>query len=406
MANNEILKQLVEELRNSRFDFSKVNASVISQRAKIALKTIERNNNISLSPQQQEEIVEDVISYFFGLGPLDRLLKDPEISEILINGPKQVYIEKRGGLELTDISFWDEEHILYFIEKMLAPTGRRLSEFEPYIDARLNDGSRLNVVRKPITSSGPVVTIRKFMHHKFSVEEFIKLGTADKSVMDFLKACVLARLNILIIGGASAGKTTLLNILASFVPEEERIIVIEDVRELNILKNHVVYLEARPPNIEGKGEITIRNLVKNALHMRPDRIIIGEVRSNEVWDMIQAMNTGHEGSMTTLHANSPLDALDRLEALFIMGSPSNFSSEISKRQIIRSIDLIIQTSRFNDGSRRIVQISEVLKGKEYVIQDIFIFDKEKENKLEFTGKIPSFLPRLQKKTDFSFDKLS
>jgi pilus assembly protein CpaF len=402
---NEILKQLIERLKHSHLNFSKINKIDLSQEAEVVLRTIlKRNKDIHLSPLEEKEIIDEAVAYFFGLGPIESLLKDPTISEILINGPRQVYVERSGNLELTDISFWDEKHLSYFIEKMLAPSGRRLSESEPYIDARLEDGSRVNVVIKPVSSSGPIVTIRKFMYQIFDLDELIKLGTLNKLVADFLKACVISRLNMLITGGASTGKTTLLNALASFIPERERIIVIEDVRELRISKNHVIYLETRPPNIEGKGEIKIRDLFKNALHMRPDRIIIGEVKSDEVWDMIQAMNTGHEGSMTTLHANSPLDALDRLETLFIMGSPPNFSSEVAKRQIIRGIDLVIHLGRFIDGSRKIIQISEILKAKEYVLQDIFVFDEKEDNgKLKFTGKVPTFYPRLKKEANFFYE---
>jgi len=397
---DKILKQLIEKLRQYHLDFSKMNKEDFSQEAQAVLKTIlKKNKDLSITTIDEKEIIEEALAHFFGFGPIEKLLKDPTISEILINGPKQVYIERMGNLELTDITFWDESHLMYFIEKMLLPSGRRVSETEPYIDARLDDGSRVNVVVKPISWAGPIVTIRKFMHQIFTLDELIKAKTLNKLTADFLKACAISRLNILITGGASTGKTTLLNSLASFIPERERIIVIEDVRELHIAKDHIVYLETRPPNIEGKGEIKIKDLFKNALHMRPDRIIIGEVKSEEVWDMIQAMNTGHEGSMATLHANSTLDALDRLETLFITGSHPNFSPELAKRQIIRAIDLIIQMNRFIDGSRKIIQISEVLKTKEYNLQDIFVFD-DKDNELKFTGIVPTFYPRLKKEANF------
>jgi pilus assembly protein CpaF len=397
---DKILKQLIEKLRQYHLDFSKMNKEDFSQEAQAVLKTIlKKNKDLSITTIDEKEIIEEALAHFFGFGPIEKLLKDPTISEILINGPKQVYIERMGNLELTDITFWDESHLMYFIEKMLLPSGRRVSETEPYIDARLDDGSRVNVVVKPISWAGPIVTIRKFMHQIFTLDELIKAKTLNKLTADFLKACVISRLNILITGGASTGKTTLLNSLASFIPERERIIVIEDVRELHIAKDHIVYLETRPPNIEGKGEIKIKDLFKNALHMRPDRIIIGEVKSEEVWDMIQAMNTGHEGSMATLHANSTLDALDRLETLFIMGTHPNFSPELAKRQIIRAIDLIIQMNRFTDGSRKIIQISEILKTKDYNLQDIFVFD-DKDNELKFTGIVPTFYPRLKKEANF------
>ena len=394
-----ILKQLIERSKEFPIDFSKLDESSFRRRVEAMFKSVLKDNKgISLTRHQQEEILSEIISYLLGLGPIDKLLKDSNISEIMVNGPKQVYIEKEGTLELTDITFRDEDHLSYFIEKIISPLGRRVTEFEPYVDARLKDGSRVNIVRSPVSAVGSILTVRKFSHRILNIDDLIKLGTLDDLTAAFLRACVISRLNILISGGASSGKTTLLNVLGSFMPEGERVITIEDTRELHFPREHVIYLETRPPNIEGKGEITIRDLVKNSLHMRPDRIIVGEVRSDEVLDMIQAMNTGHEGSMTTLHANSPLEALDRLEILTLMGSP-NVSSEVAKRQIISALDLIVHMARLADGSRKVTQISQILKSKEYSLQDIFIFDEDLE-KLKPTGKMPIFYLRLKHRANY------
>lgn len=394
-----ILNQLIEKLRDSQMDFSKFDESHLRRTVEAMFKSIlKENKEISLAHHEQGEILSEIISYLFGLGPIEKLLKDPDVSEIMINGPKQVYIEKGGRLELTDITFRNEEHVLYLIEKILSPLGRRATELEPYVDARLKDGSRVNIARSPVCSTGPILTIRKFSRRILNMDDLINLGTLDAFTAEFLKACVTSRLNILISGGASSGKTTLLNVLGSFIPEEERVITIEDTLELKLSRKHTIPLETRLPNIEGKGEITVRDLLKNSLHMRADRIIVGEVRSDEVLDMIQAMNIGHEGSMATVHANLPLEALERLEILALMGSP-NLSSEVAKRQIISALDLIIHMSRFPDGSRKIVQISEVVKSKEYSLQDIFIFDEGIGN-LKPTGKKPTFYQELKKKVNY------
>jgi pilus assembly protein CpaF len=312
----------------------------------------------------------------------------------MINGPHQVYVERKGNLELTDITFNDEAQVSYLIEKIISPVGRRISEFEPFVDARLNDGSRVNIVRSPVSRIGPLLTIRKFSYNVLRMDDLIKLGSLNSSAAEFLKACVISRMNILISGGAGTGKTTFLNALIDFIPENERLITIEDTRELIISRKHTVPMETRPFNIEGKGEISIRDLFKNALHMRPDRIIAGEVRGGEVLDMIQAMSTGHEGSMTTLHASSPSEALDRLEILALMGS-SNMSGEVARRQIIGAVDLVVYLTRFPDGRRRVTQISEVLKSKEYSMQDIFVFDEE-SGALKPAKVKPNFYNKLNK----------
>ena len=399
-----IFKRLKEKAVELKITSSGISDAHFRRRVEAIFRTVLKESRISLNSAEQEAMFSDIMSQLVGFGPIDSLLINPEVSEIMVNGPKHIFIERNGVLEFTDIQFESEEHLGYFIDKMLSPLGRRVTEFEPYVDARLADGARVNIVRSPISSVGTILTIRKFPHRTLTIGDLIRFGSLDESAAEFLKACVVARLDILIGGGASSGKTTLLNALSAFIPKTERVVVIEDTRELNLPREHTVYLEARPPNIEGKGEITIRNLVKNSLHMRPDRIIIGEVRSDEVLDMIQAMNTGHDGSMTTLHANSPLETLERLEVLALMGS-LNISSEVARRQIISAIDLIVNTVRLPSGNRKIIQISEVLKGKGYALEDIFVLDEE-SGVMRPTGKMPKFYSKLKQQANYIFREFS
>lgn len=395
-----ILKKIIEKEEKSRIGFMKLQEADFRKTIETLFKVVLKENRIILDHHRHEEVLNEVIAYFLGLGPLERLLKDPDITEIMVNGPQQIFVEKKGNFELSDVKFKDEQHLSFVIERIISPLGRRVTEFEPYVDARLKDGSRVNIVRAPVSSIGPIVTIRKFFYHVLSVQELINLKALDEPTAKFLEACIVARLNILISGGASSGKTTMLNALGFFIPNKDRVITIEDTRELRLPIQHVVPLETRPPNIEGKGEITIRHLVRNTLHMRPDRIIVGEVRSDEVLDMIQAMNTGHDGSMTTLHANSALEALDRLEILSLLGNP-NMSSEVAKRQIISAIDMVIQMARLSDGTRRVIQVSEVKKTKEYTLEDIIVYSEEPDREgMHFTGYLPSFYKRLKKKANY------
>jgi pilus assembly protein CpaF len=294
----------------------------------------------------------------------------------MINGPKQIFVERAGKLSLTKVQFHDEAHLMNIIERILSPLGRRVDEASPLVDARLADGSRVNIIIHPLSLVGPCVTIRKFSKTALSVENLISFGTLSEDMAEFLRACVKARLNILVSGGTGSGKTTTLNVLSSFIPDDERIVTIEDAAELRLQQQHVVTLEARPSNIEGKGEITIRDLVRNALRMRPDRIIVGEVRSGEALDMLQAMNTGHDGSLTTAHANSPRDALSRLETMVLMAG-MDFPVRAIREQISSAIDLIIQQSRIQDGSRKITYITEVQKmeGDTIVLQDLFRYEQ-------------------------------
>ncbi|NLA59466.1 MAG: CpaF family protein, partial [Firmicutes bacterium] len=330
-----------------------------------------------LSPAERQRITGDMIDEVMGFGPITPLLNDPAVSEVMVNGPKQVYVEREGRLELTDVAFRDDAHVMHIVEKIVAPLGRRIDESMPMVDARLPDGSRVNAIIPPLSLNGPVLTIRKFAADPFTVEVLIEFGTLTREIAEFLEACVRVRLNIVVSGGTGSGKTTLLNVLSSFIPADERIVTIEDAAELQLQQDHVVSLESRPPNIEGKGAITIRDLVRNALRMRPDRIVVGEVRGGEALDMLQAMNTGHDGSLTTGHANSPRDMLARLETMVLMAG-MELPVKAIREQIASAIDLIVQTSRLRDGSRKIVQVTEVqgMEGDVITLQDIFVFEQQ------------------------------
>lgn len=356
-----------------------------------------------LTDSERKRITGDILDEVMGFGPINSLLTDPTISEVMVNGPKQVYIERGGQLELTDVAFRDDEHVMHIIEKIVAPLGRRIDEGMPMVDARLPDGSRVNAIIPPLSLNGPVVTIRKFSAEPFSVDDLISFGTLSREMAGFLEACVRVRLNIVVSGGTGSGKTTLLNVLSSFIPDNERIITIEDAAELQLQQDHVVSLESRPPNIEGKGAITIRDLVRNALRMRPDRIIVGEVRGGEALDMLQAMNTGHDGSLTTGHANSPRDMLSRLETMVLMAG-MDLPVRAIREQIASAIDLIVQTSRLRDGSRKVVQVTEVqgMEGDVITLQDIFVFEQQglDENgrikgRLRPTGIRPKFMDKFE-----------
>jgi len=359
-------------------------------------------DHIVLSRLERQRLFEQIVAEILGYGPLEPLLRDDTITEIMVNGPKKVYIERNGKIERTNVVFEDDEHLMRIIERIVAPLGRRVDESMPYVDARLPDGSRVNIVIPPISLIGPVVTIRKFYRTPLTVEDLIRLGSATPEVMEFLKACVQAKINIVVSGGTGSGKTTMLNILSGFIPEEERIITIENAAELQLRQEHVVTLETRPPNIEGKGEITMRDLVINALRMRPDRIIVGECRGGEAFDMLQAMNTGHEGSMTTIHANSPRDALARLENMVLMAG-TDLPHRAIREQIAMAIDLIVQTARMRDGSRKIVSLTEVqgLEGEVITTTELFKFEQygmeggKIVGRLVPTGIRPRFIDRLE-----------
>lgn len=352
---------------------------------------------------EKSQLIADIRDEMLGLGPIESLLNDDSVTEIMVNGPKQVFVERLGKLELTDVKFHDKAHLMNIIERILTPLGRRIDESSPLVDARLEDGSRVNIIIPPLSLVGPAITIRKFSKTPLSVENLISFGTLDEKMAVFLRACVKARINILVSGGTGSGKTTTLNVISSFIPENERIVTIEDAAELRLQQAHVVTLESRPANIEGKGQITIRDLVRNALRMRPDRIIVGEVRSGEALDMLQAMNTGHDGSLTTAHANSPRDALSRLETMVLM-SGLELPVRAIREQVSSAIDLIIQQSRIRDGSRKVTYITEVQHMEDNIIttQDIFRYQ---QSGFDDTGKAighfaptglqPSFLEKFE-----------
>ncbi|MFN3374830.1 MAG: CpaF family protein, partial [Chloroflexus sp.] len=338
-----------------------------------------------------------------GLGPIEPLLADEDVSEIMVNGPKQVYIEKKGKLIKTDITFADDDHVMRIIDRIVAPLGRRVDESSPMVDARLKDGSRVNVVIRPLALNGPTITIRKFRKDKLTVQDLVRFGSMSQDMADFLAACVKARLNIVVAGGTGSGKTTLLNVLSSFIPEDERIITVENAAELQLRQDHVVTLESRPPNVEGKGEVTIRDLVINCLRMRPERIIVGECRGGETLDMLQAMNTGHDGSMTTIHANTPRDAISRIETMCLMAG-MDLPARAIREQIASAIHVFVQQSRLKDGSRKVTQITEVagMEGDVVVLQDIFVFEQtgiDEKGKivgqLRPTGVRPRFLEKFE-----------
>lgn len=327
-----------------------------------------------LTFEQKKQILSNVENELTGFGPITSLLNDPEVTEVMVNGPNQVYVEKKGHLYESDIVFRDDEHVLRVIEKIVAPLGRRIDESMPMVDARLPDGSRVNAIIPPLSLNGPTLTIRKFSKEPFQIEDLIRMGTLDERMARFLDGCVKARLNMFISGGTSSGKTSTLNVLSSFIPNNERIVTIEDAAELKLYQDHVVSLETRPPNIEGKGAITVRDLVRNALRMRPDRIVVGEVRSAETLDMLQAMNTGHDGSLSTGHANSPRELLSRLETMVLMAGV-DLPVRAIREQIAGALDLIVHQSRLKDGSRKVTHITEVLgmEGETIVLQDLFVF---------------------------------
>jgi pilus assembly protein CpaF len=358
-----------------------------------------------ISKDDRDRIAGEIADDILGHGPLERLLADDSVSEIMVSGPHDIWVERQGRLYQTSVQFNDESHLRRIINKMVAQVGRRIDESSPMVDARLPDGSRVNAVIPPLSLSGPLVTIRKFSNKRLDLNELIRLGTLSSETVDFLNRCVLAQLNVLISGGTGSGKTTLLNALSAAVSDAERIVTIEDAAELQLKQNHVLRLESRPKNIEGQGEITIRALVRNALRMRPDRIIVGEVRGAEALDMLQAMNTGHDGSLTTVHANSPRDGLARVETMVLMAG-YDLPLRAIRQQIASALDLIIHLERLEDGTRRVTAITEVQRMESEVItlQDIFEFKVSRVTpervvigELEATGLRPTFLYKFEKR---------
>ncbi len=382
-------------------------SSLAGERARaeirIAVAKLVDEERTPLSLAEKERVIEEVLDEVFGLGPLEPLLRDPTISDILVTTPKLVYIERAGKLFRTSVEFKDNTHLLRIIEKVVARVGRRVDESSPLVDARLPDGSRVNAAIPPVAVDGPLLSIRRFGKELLQGEDLVKKLALTDGMLELLKACVRARLNILISGGTGAGKTTLLNVMSSYIPENERIITIEDAAELKLRQTHVARMETRPANIEGNGAIKIRDLVINSLRMRPDRIIVGEVRSEEALDMLQAMNTGHDGSLTTIHSNTPRDAVGRLEVLVGMAN-ANMGLRSIRAQVTSAIDLMVQCARFSDGSRKVTYITELvgLEGEQVTMQDIFVFEKSgiAENgkvlgRFKATGVRPRFYEKLR-----------
>jgi pilus assembly protein CpaF len=358
--------------------------------------------NIVLSRPEKARMYEQIAAEILGFGPLQLLLEDEAVTEIMVNGAKSIYVERAGRITRAPITFESNEHLNRIIERIVAPLGRRIDESSPYVDARLPDGSRVNAVIPPISLVGPVLTIRKFAKKPITVEQLIQFGSVTQEAIDFLKACVYSRMNIVVSGGTGSGKTTLLNILSGFIPEDERILTIENAAELQLRQDHVVILESRPANIEGRGEITIRDLVINALRMRPDRIVVGECRGDEALDMLQAMNTGHDGSMTTAHSNSPRDTIARMETMTLMAG-MDLPVRAIREQISSAVDLIVHQERLRDGTRKVVNITEVtgMEGDVITTTDIFVFEQMGlENgkiigKLRPTGLRPKFMDKIE-----------
>jgi pilus assembly protein CpaF len=357
--------------------------------------------NIILSRPEKARLFEQISAEILGFGPLQPLLEDETITEVMVNGHRNIYIERAGKIHRVPVNFESDEHIMRIIDRIVAPIGRRIDESSPYVDARLPDGSRVNAIIPPLSLVGPVLTVRKFAKNPITIEQLIEFGTITNESLEFLKACVQSRLNIVISGGTGSGKTTLLNILSQFIPGDERIITIENAAELQLRQEHVVTLESRPPNIEGKGEVTIRQLVINTLRMRPDRIIVGEVRDDAALDMLQAMNTGHDGSMTTAHSNSPRDSLARLETMVMMAG-MELPVRAIREQIAAAVDLVIHQERLRDGTRKVVNVTEVtgMEGDIITMTDLFIFEQtgidngKVVGRLRPTGLRPKFMDKI------------
>jgi len=396
-------QRLIEELGPALSEGT-VSAQELRAKVNAQLQAALKEETTPLSLADKARLVEDISNDVLGYGPIQRYLDDPDVTEVMVNGPGRVYVERFGKIERTSTSFIDEAHLRRVIDKIVAEVSRRIDEASPMVDARLPDGSRVNAIIHPLAIGGPFLTIRKFAADPLQVEDLVNNKTMTPTLARFLEQCVAGRLNVVVSGGTDAGKTTLLNVLSSFVPSDERIITIEDSKELQLHQEHVVSLEARPPNIEGKGEVTIRDLVRNALRMRPDRIIVGECRGGEALDMLQAMNTGHEGSLTTIHSNSPRDTLSRIETMTLMAG-FDLPVRVIREQMSSALDLVVHLSRLRDGTRRVTHVSEVqhMEGDVVIMQDVFLFDfgmgvdadGHYRGTLKSTGIRPHFADKLE-----------
>lgn len=367
------------------------------------LNAVVAEMGLTLTKPEKTRLQDSVLNDFLGLGPIEALVNDPSITEVMVNGPDQIFVEHKGKLTLSTVQFETEDQLRRIIDRIVSTIGRRIDESSPMVDARLKDGSRVNVIIPPLSLHGPILTIRKFSKDPYKISDLISFGTITEPMALFIRSCVRARLNMLVSGGTGSGKTTTLNVLSSFIPEEERVVTVEDAAELQLNQEHVVTLESRPATVEGRGRIAIRDLVVNALRMRPDRIVVGECRGGEALDMLQAMNTGHDGSLTTIHANSPRDSLNRLETLVLMAG-AELPSRAIREQISSAINMIVQQSRLRDGTRKIIAISEVLglHGDQVKVQDIFLFkqtgvtqDGKVQGYFTATGIIPKYFDHLQ-----------
>ena len=406
-ARNELLRSLRASLQDEvvrAFDqLVDVPDAEIRTRVIEIADRVTASHGYAVTRDERLGLVQELIDEVIGFGPLEPYLKDESITEVMVNGPDHVYIERRGKILEVESTFLDDEHVLRVIDRIITPIGRRIDESSPRVDARLPDGSRVNAIIAPLSLVGPVITIRKFSTNPYTVDDLVQFGTASPEMFDFLKACIEARLNLFVSGGTGSGKTTTLNVLSSFIPEEERIITIEDAAELQLRQEHVITLESRPPNLEGLGEITIRHLLRNAMHMRPDRVIVGECRGGEALDMLQAMTTGHDGSLSTGHANSPADMLRRLETMVLM-TGYELPLRAIREQISSAVDLIVHTARMKDGRRRITNITEVygIEDDQILMQDIFEFrqtgidDGVIQGDLTATGVRPTFMDQFKR----------
>jgi pilus assembly protein CpaF len=395
-----IHRKLIQKLNLDKL--TEVNRDEVRREVSQILESLVHSESTPMNLQERERLVQEVLDEVFGLGPLEPLLADPSVSDILVNTYKRVYTERKGVLELTPVQFRDDTHLMGIIDRIVSAIGRRIDESSPMVDARLADGSRVNAIIPPLSVDGPCLSIRRFGRERLTAEDLIHNNSLTLPMLELLRGCVKARLNVLISGGTGAGKTTFLNVLSSYISDKERIVTIEDAAELQLNQDHVVRLETRPPNIEGRGAIHQRQLVINSLRMRPDRIIVGEVRGEEALDMLQAMNTGHDGSLTTVHANTPRDALSRLETMVAMAN-LNIPENAIRRQIASALDVVVQVGRMSDGTRKITSVAEItgMEGNVVTMQDVFVFQKRgiRENgevigDFVATGVRPKFTERL------------
>jgi pilus assembly protein CpaF len=392
--------KLLSELDSSSLDIRQKNE--VRAHIEELFNAILADESMVLSRAERHSLFEAIVAEILGFGPLEPLLADDSVTEIMVNGPKNIFIEQKGNLSRANVTFENDEHVLRILDRIVAPLGRRIDESSPLVDARLPDGSRVNAVIRPVALCGPTITIRKFSKKPLTVDDLIRFGSMSPEIRDFLRACIIGRLNMIVSGGTGSGKTTLLNVLSSFIPNDERIVTVENAAELQLRQEHVVTLESRPPNIEGKGQITIQDLVVNCLRMRPDRIVVGECRSGEALDMLQAMNTGHDGSLTTAHSNSPRDTLARLEVMCLM-SGMDLPVRAIREQIASAVDCICHQERLRDGTRKIVKITEVqgMEGEIITMSDIFEFEQtgleggKVIGRIRPTGLRPKFIDRIE-----------